>query len=120
MHAVDHDADSSIFDIDQGVISAFKTPLRGLSMPRDQQGGVGKARQDKRVRYSKNGGVAGISTYAEHDPIGVDWVLLMNGSTTRTGPKALGHATAEIRRAIHAVEHWPDRDLFDRYLPAGR
>ena len=26
------------------------------------------------VRYGKNGGVAGISTYVEHDPIGVDWV----------------------------------------------
>jgi hypothetical protein len=23
----------------------------------------------------------------------------------------------EIRRAIHQVEHWPDRDLFEQFLP---
>jgi len=70
------------------------------------------------VRYGKNGGVAGISTYVEHDPIGVDWVLLMNGATKKKGPKALGHAMTEIRRALHQVEHWPDRDLFEQFLPA--
>ncbi len=70
------------------------------------------------VRYGKNGGVPGISTYVEHDPIGVDWVLLMNGSTSKKGPKALGHAIPEIRRAIQQIEHWPDRDLFERFLPA--
>ncbi len=72
------------------------------------------------VRYSKNGGVAGISTYVEHDPIGVDWVLLMNGSSEKKGPKALGHVIPEIRRAILNVEHWPERDLFELYFPAGR
>jgi N-acyl-D-amino-acid deacylase len=74
------------------------------------------------VRYGKNGGVAGIGTYVEHDPIGVDWVLLLNGSPKKKkkGPKPLGHAIAEIGRAIHQVEHWPDRDLFEQFLPPVR
>jgi hypothetical protein len=42
----------------------------------------------------------------------------MNGATQKKGPKALGHAMTEIRRALHQVEHWPDRDLFEQFLPA--
>ncbi|HEX4142448.1 MAG TPA: serine hydrolase domain-containing protein [Pirellulales bacterium] len=72
------------------------------------------------IRWGKNGGVSGISTYVEHDPIGVDWVLLMNGSTRKKGPKALGHAMKAMRVAIHQIEHWPDRDLFEQFLPAAR
>ncbi len=60
------------------------------------------------VRYSKNGGVPGISTFVEHDPSGVDWVLLMNGTSgQKKGPKPLGHILPKMRQAIHGVEHWP-------------
>ncbi|HTU27534.1 MAG TPA: serine hydrolase domain-containing protein [Pirellulales bacterium] len=71
------------------------------------------------LRYGKNGGVDGISTYVEHDPVGVDWVLLLNARTPKEkkGPTALDHAIKGIRQAIHNVERWPDRDLFNQLMP---
>ena len=41
----------------------------------------------------------------------------MNGSTRQEGAQGPRPRHAEIRRAIHQVEHWPDRDLFEQFLP---
>ena len=65
-------------------------------------------------RYGKNGGVAGISTFVEHDPGGVDWVLLFNGSGPKKGPDALAQAIPQIRQAVHDAQQWPKRDLFEQ------
>ncbi|MFO0843189.1 MAG: serine hydrolase domain-containing protein [Gemmataceae bacterium] len=79
----------------------------------------------KGTLYHKNGGVAGISTYMEHLPSGVNWAVLFNGSTgghptlseagdpTEDG----GHKDARgaIRAAIQKASDWPEVDLFTKY-----
>jgi CubicO group peptidase (beta-lactamase class C family) len=65
-------------------------------------------------RYSKNGGVAGIHTFIEHRPDGVDWVVLLNGSgEVPEAPKlkALGQIIKRVHEAIARTHHWPERDL---------
>jgi N-acyl-D-amino-acid deacylase len=72
------------------------------------------------IRYSKNGGVAGISTFAEHDPNGVDWVLLMNGASgQKQDPKALAWIVPRIRQAVMQNQRWPDGNLFGRFFTVG-
>jgi hypothetical protein len=68
-------------------------------------------------RYSKNGGVAGIRTFIEHRPDGVDWVVLLNGSGDVPGEpkrKALSQVINRVHEAIAHTHHWPERDLFPK------
>ena len=68
------------------------------------------------VLYHKDGGVAGTMTWVEHDPKGIDWVLLFNASKGKPeGPELHQEYQQEIRAAIAATTTWPDLDLFDRY-----
>ena len=71
------------------------------------------------VLYHKDGGVVGAMTWVEHDPAGVDWVLLFNQSKGKPeGPEVHQEFEREIRAAIAATAAWPDVDLFDRFCPA--
>ena len=68
------------------------------------------------VFYHKDGGVVGTTTWVEHDPLGVDWVLLINAGLGKPkGPQLHREFQREIRAAIRATTPWPDVDLFDRY-----
>ena len=68
------------------------------------------------VLYHKDGGVLGTTTWIEHDPRGVDWVLLFNASKGKPeGPELHQEFRREILAAIEATSRWPDVDLFDRY-----
>jgi hypothetical protein len=68
------------------------------------------------VLYHKDGGVAGTTTWVEHDPKGVDWILLFNASKGKPeGPELHQEFQHEVRAAIAATTTWPDVDLFDRY-----
>jgi N-acyl-D-amino-acid deacylase len=64
-------------------------------------------------RFSKNGGKAGVSAWAEHFPNGVDWAFMIN--TTRTNkdePNPAAEITRRVGRAIESHRAWPDVDLF--------
>lgn len=66
-------------------------------------------------RFSKNGGKAGVSAWAEHFPDGVDWAFMIN--TTRTNKEEPNPAREIIRRvgqAIEARRQWSAGDLFQR------
>jgi hypothetical protein len=64
----------------------------------------------------KDGGVLGTTTWIEHDPRGVDWVLFMNASRGKPeGPELHREFLREIHAAIAATAGWPELDLFDRY-----
>ena len=66
--------------------------------------------------YHKDGGVAGTTTWVEHDPKGVDGVLLFNASKGKPkGPELHQEYQHEMRGAISATTTWPDVDLFGRY-----
>ena len=62
--------------------------------------------------YAKNGGVHGISTWIEHLPGGVDWVLLVNTSVEHRAVPMMPTFEKEIPRAIAEVKEWPAIDLF--------
>jgi CubicO group peptidase (beta-lactamase class C family) len=75
------------------------------------------------VLHSKNGGVAGISTWMEHLPNGVCWALFFNGNLKDEGAedgeerprKAAGKKKPwpVIREAIEKINNWPTIDLFE-------
>src|SRR5262249_24066744 len=75
--------------------------------------------------YHKNGAVAGISTYIEHLPNGVNWALFFNGNlggahelASDNAPEqreARGGARRAIRLAIENTSTWPDVDLFGKF-----
>jgi N-acyl-D-amino-acid deacylase len=73
------------------------------------------------VLYQKNGGVAGISTFMEHLPNGVDWAVAFNGSgkVEESDPSGHEHPASPykpIKDAIQARTHWPTAvDLFGKY-----
>lgn len=68
------------------------------------------------ILYLKDGGVLGTTTWVEHDPRGVDWVLLLNSSKGRPeGPDLHQEFQREIRAAIEATINWPAVDFFDLY-----
>ena len=68
------------------------------------------------IRFSKNGGVAGIHAYIEHLPGGLDWVVLLNGGQHEEDqPSPLGFCTRRLRQAIQGTKGWPQRDLFQRH-----
>ncbi len=71
------------------------------------------------VRFSKNGGIAGISTWMEHLPNGVCWALFFNGNPKgveeeEERPRKSAHKKPWplIREAIESIADWPDHDLF--------
>jgi N-acyl-D-amino-acid deacylase len=70
------------------------------------------------VLFSKNGGVAGITTWMEHLPNGVSWALFFNGNLKGADeeeqPRKSGHKKPWpiLREAIENIADWPDHDLF--------
>ena len=79
------------------------------------------------LAYSKNGGLPGISTWIQHLPGGIDWVVLFNGSKNQAAeaqendpaetPKssALADAQKEVVEILRGVDRWPGGDLFEKY-----
>ncbi len=67
--------------------------------------------------YHKNGGIAGVATYFEHRPGGIDWVLFFNASAGDDKDETGGAREwrAGIIRAITGIERWPATDLFSRF-----
>jgi N-acyl-D-amino-acid deacylase len=62
--------------------------------------------------YAKNGGLHGVSTWIEHLPGGVDWVLLVNTGVEHSEVPMMATFEKEVRRAIAEVKEWPEIDLF--------
>jgi N-acyl-D-amino-acid deacylase len=68
--------------------------------------------------FSKNGGKAGVSAWAEHRTDGVSWVFLLN--TTHAGPPSptKPHPDRQLIRRINQTldeqRNWPAIDLFER------
>jgi hypothetical protein len=60
--------------------------------------------------------VLGTATYVEHNPRGVDWVLLFNASKGQPeGPEFYEEFRRNVHAAIESTTQWPEMDLFDRY-----
>jgi N-acyl-D-amino-acid deacylase len=75
-------------------------------------------RRDGQYFYEKNGGIAGISTYVEHQPDGVNFVILFNASPGgKKGPDhtAAGAWRKSIIEAIRNIQDWPRTDFFDKF-----
>ncbi len=87
------------------------------------------------LAYGKDGGVPGISTWIEHLPGGIDWVVLFNGSVRHRenhpeeteqpseAPQgnALQDARKEVVELLRGVKEWPRGDLFERFgEPVGK
>ncbi|HTQ38081.1 MAG TPA: serine hydrolase domain-containing protein [Pirellulales bacterium] len=79
------------------------------------------------LAYSKNGGLPGISTWIQHLPGGIDWVILFNSSKPTAKPEetehpadapqgnALQDAQKEVVELIRNINDWPRGDLFEKY-----
>ncbi len=81
------------------------------------------------LAYGKDGGVPGISTWIEHLPGGIDWVVLFNGSEKRHAERpeeaerpsesptgnALQDACKEVAQILSETSEWPRCNLFERY-----
>ncbi len=81
------------------------------------------------LAYGKDGGVPGISTWIEHLPGGIDWVVLFNGSERRHAEhpeeaerpsesesgNALQDAHKDVVDVLRDVREWPRGDLFERF-----
>jgi N-acyl-D-amino-acid deacylase len=80
------------------------------------------------LAYGKDGGLPGISTWIQHLPGGIDWVVLFNASKPRVknqediehpseAPQgnALQDAQKEMVPLLHNVGEWPRGDLFEKY-----
>ena len=87
------------------------------------------------LAYGKDGGVPGISTWIEHLPGGIDWVVLFNGSvrhrenhpeeTEQPSEAPQGNALQDVRKEVvellRGVKEWPRGDLFERFgEPVGK
>ena len=84
--------------------------------------------ENDRLAYGKDGGVPGISTWIEHLPGGIDWVVLFNASAhPEAQPEraerpseaeegnALQDAQKEVVGLLREVQAWPRGDLFEKY-----
>jgi N-acyl-D-amino-acid deacylase len=105
---------------------AYEQMLAPLpSLPRKANGrhnGLGwdiVQRSSEGVLFSKNGGVAGISTWMEHLPNGVCWAMLFNGNVKgvdeeeeRPQKSAGKKPWPLLREAIENITDWPTHDLF--------
>jgi hypothetical protein len=71
--------------------------------------------------YNKNGGIAGISTFMEHRPDGVDFFVAFNGSSKvedEEAPGTLhpgGPPYIAVKQAIERTDNWPQVDYFSKY-----
>ncbi len=67
----------------------------------------------------RTGTLAGTSAMVSREKDGTVWVMILNTSTYKRN-----HMPTQIRNAMRygmaLVPHWPERDLFDRYLNGGR
>ncbi|HEY2881512.1 MAG TPA: serine hydrolase domain-containing protein [Pirellulales bacterium] len=112
---------------------------------RKQKRGVGSEGREKsetaqrraeidELAWGKDGGLPGVSTWIEHLPGGIDWVVLFNGSKRQSvaGEKtitaedeehpseapqgnALQDARKEVVELLRDVKQWPEGDLFEKY-----
>jgi CubicO group peptidase (beta-lactamase class C family) len=68
------------------------------------------------VRYSKNGGKAGVRAWLEHLPGGIDWAFQFNtgeqANPDSKNPAALTEAARRISEAATSLKRWPDINLF--------
>ena len=81
----------------------------------------------KDLSYGKDGGIAGISTWVEHLPGSIDWIVLFNGSVRKTQkaedadePTGVPRTRRCKRRASRCwncagVKQWPGGDLFQGF-----
>jgi N-acyl-D-amino-acid deacylase len=81
------------------------------------------------LAYGKDGGILGISTWIEHLPGGIDWVVLFNGSprhrenhpeeAERPSESPQGNALQDARKEVvellRGIKEWPRGDLFETY-----
>jgi CubicO group peptidase (beta-lactamase class C family) len=69
-----------------------------------------------RYFYEKNGGIAGIATYMEHEAGGVNFAILFNASPAKKEPGNNANAWRKnIIDAIHQFKEWPKVDYFDKF-----
>jgi len=61
-----------------------------------------------RFMWAKDGGVPGVSTWVQHLPSGVDFVILCNTS----GEGELAQVRPKVLDFVRSVRQWPDGDLF--------
>ncbi len=65
------------------------------------------------VLCRKSGVAAGVRTYIEHRPGGIDWILMLNSDgKADAGSAPVGIIIEKLQTAINATQDWPDRDLF--------
>ncbi len=82
----------------------------------------------KDLAYGKNGGLAGASTWIEHLPGGIDWVVFLNASGREPPrpedsgkqpppktPGALEDTQKRVVELLRNVKKWPEGDLFEKY-----
>jgi N-acyl-D-amino-acid deacylase len=73
------------------------------------------------IDYHKNGGIAGISTFIEHMPNGVDFAVLFNWSRDRRGAEEdrareqKGAPWGELKAEIERLRQWPRGNLWRKY-----
>jgi N-acyl-D-amino-acid deacylase len=80
------------------------------------------------LAYGKDGGLPGVSTWVQHLPGGIDWIVLFNASkrgkenpqdaeNPSDDPKgnALQDAQKEVLDILRDVKQWPKGDLFEKY-----
>ena len=87
------------------------------------------------LAYGKDGGIPGISTWIEHLPGGIDWVVLFNASvrhrenhpeeTEQPSEAPQGNALQDVRKEVvellRGVKEWPRGDLFGQFgEPVGK
>jgi len=98
-----------------------KTPSGAVSGRADEH-------EIENLAYGKDGGLPGISTWIQHLPGDIDWVVLFNGSKPKAARaediehpadapegNALQDAQKEVIQLLRSVDSWPRGDLFEKY-----
>jgi hypothetical protein len=69
---------------------------------------------DGQLRFSKNGGRAGVQAWLEHLPDDVDWAVMFNTSPEKTAdvPKPMADTRGRVYKAINEISAWPEIDLW--------
>jgi N-acyl-D-amino-acid deacylase len=102
---------------------SYKEMLSPLPPPfqsRNRYNGLGWDGVEKKGNkyfYEKNGGLAGIATYMEHQPRGVNFAILFNASPAdkKDTDESAGAWRKSIIDAIHQFNDWPQVDYFDKF-----
>jgi N-acyl-D-amino-acid deacylase len=72
--------------------------------------------ENRRVGYSKNGGIPGISAFLCHLPNGVDFAVCFNGSPPAEIKKETqNHLYVSVHQAIQEIRNWPEGDLWEKF-----